>query len=45
LRLVALTGYSRQEDRRRAGEAGFDAYLVKPVDPAELARVLTGSPS
>jgi PAS domain S-box-containing protein len=42
VRLVALTGYSRPEDRRRASEAGFDAYLVKPVDPAQLARALTG---
>jgi CheY-like chemotaxis protein len=34
--LVAVTGLSRQEDRRRAFEAGFDLYLLKPVDPAEL---------
>lgn len=39
-RLIALTGYSQPEDRRRAQEAGFDAHLVKPVDPAELTRVL-----
>jgi CheY-like chemotaxis protein len=32
LRLVALTGYSRDEDRRREHVAGFDAYLVKPLD-------------
>ena len=38
--LVALTGYSQPEDRRRAGEAGFDAHLVKPVDPTDLSRVL-----
>lgn len=38
--LIALTGYSQPEDRQRAMEAGFDAHLVKPVDPAELARVL-----
>jgi len=30
--LVALTGYSSDEDRSRAREAGFDEYLVKPVD-------------
>lgn len=40
LRLVALTGYSREEDRRRAQDAGFDIYLVKPVDPDELMNVL-----
>ncbi|HEX7908761.1 MAG TPA: PAS domain S-box protein, partial [Paraburkholderia sp.] len=29
--LVALTGWSQEEDRRRSLEAGFDAHLVKPV--------------
>ena len=38
--LIALTGYGQPEDRRRATEAGFDALLVKPVDPSELASVL-----
>jgi CheY-like chemotaxis protein len=38
--LVALTGYGRPEDRERALAAGFDAHLVKPVDPEELNEVL-----
>jgi CheY-like chemotaxis protein/anti-sigma regulatory factor (Ser/Thr protein kinase) len=38
--LVAMTGYGQPEDRRRALQAGFDAYLVKPVDPDDLARTL-----
>lgn len=38
--LIAMTGYGRPEDRRRAFQAGFDTYLVKPVDPADLARLL-----
>src|SRR5262249_60810865 len=38
--LVALTGYGRPEDRDRALESGFDAHLVKPVDPEELNRLL-----
>ncbi len=38
--LVALTGYGRPDDRRRALEAGFDRHLVKPVTSADLARVL-----
>ncbi len=29
--LVALTGYGQESNRRRAKEAGFDDYLVKPV--------------
>ena len=34
--LVALTGYGQPDDRRLALEAGFDAHLVKPVDPPAL---------
>ena len=41
IRLIALTGYGRPEDRRRAAEAGFDGHVVKPVDPRELSRILT----
>jgi CheY-like chemotaxis protein len=38
--LVALTGWGQDEDRRRAAEAGFDRHLTKPVDPAELEKLL-----
>ena len=38
--LVALTGYGQTEDRRRTADAGFDAHLVKPVDPDVLTRAL-----
>ena len=41
--LVALTGYGRDEDRRRSREAGFDHHLAKPVDPEELLRLLSES--
>jgi two-component system, chemotaxis family, CheB/CheR fusion protein len=30
--LLALTGYGRDEDRRLSVAAGFDNYLVKPVN-------------
>jgi two-component system, sensor histidine kinase len=39
-RLVALTGFGREEDRRRAREAGFDAHLIKPAAPRDLRRAL-----
>ena len=39
---VALTAYSREVDRRRALDAGFQAYVAKPVEPADLARVVAG---
>ena len=38
--LVAVTGYGRAEDRDAARRAGFDEYLVKPADSAELAMLL-----
>jgi CheY-like chemotaxis protein len=38
--LIAMTGYGQPEDRRRALQAGFDRYLVKPVDPAVLSQLL-----
>ncbi|HET6899530.1 MAG TPA: ATP-binding protein, partial [Vicinamibacteria bacterium] len=40
IRLVAMTGYGRPEDRARALAAGFDAHLVKPVDPRQLQEIL-----
>jgi CheY-like chemotaxis protein len=40
VRLVAMTGYGRPEDRARAAAAGFDAHLVKPVDPSDLRGVV-----
>lgn len=39
-RMIALTGYGQAADRKRAMEAGFDAHLVKPVDPAVLPPLL-----
>jgi CheY-like chemotaxis protein len=42
VRLVALTGWGQQEDRRRSAEAGFDHHLVKPVEPKALEDVLAG---
>jgi signal transduction histidine kinase len=45
-RLIALTGYGGEEDRRRSHEAGFDIHLTKPVDPGLLRRLLsTGGPA
>ena len=38
--LVALTGYGREEDKRKARAAGFDDHLVKPVDMKELRALL-----
>jgi len=36
VRLVALTGYGREEDRSRVRDAGFDLHLTKPVADTTL---------
>ena len=37
---AALTAYTQPGDRDRAMDAGFQAFLAKPVDPQELARAV-----
>ena len=38
--LAALTGYGQPADREKTAQAGFDAHLVKPVDPAVIESFL-----
>ena len=40
MKIVALSGYGQPSDRERATRAGFDDYLVKPVEPAVLSGYL-----
>jgi two-component system CheB/CheR fusion protein len=40
VKLIALTGWGQEGDRRRAMEAGFDFHLTKPVDPDALNDLL-----
>jgi len=40
VRLVALTGYGHDADRRRSIDAGFQLHLVKPIDAATVAKVV-----
>jgi CheY-like chemotaxis protein len=40
VRLVALTGYGQESDRRKSQEAGFDRHLVKPLRPQALLELL-----
>jgi CheY-like chemotaxis protein len=39
-RFIALTGYEPSRYEERAREAGFDVVLAKPVEAAELERVI-----
>jgi CheY-like chemotaxis protein len=39
--MVALTGYGREEDKRRAAAAGFDHHLTKPIEFDELQGLMS----
>lgn len=43
LRLIALTGYGQERDRRHALEAGFAQHLVKPVELPALVSAIADS--
>jgi CheY-like chemotaxis protein len=38
--LIAVSGREEEDARRRAFDSGFDAYLVKPVRPGQVERVI-----
>lgn len=42
--IVAVTAYRSEEHQRQAREAGFDKYLMKPVDIDTLRQVLAQAP-
>ena len=39
--VIAMSGWGQDEDKRQSLAAGFDAHLVKPLDPAALEKLLT----
>jgi CheY-like chemotaxis protein len=40
VRMIAVTGYGQDADRKHSIEAGFLEHLVKPVDFKKLERVI-----
>jgi len=38
--LIAVTGWGQERDQRRSRDVGFDAHLVKPVEPKALQDLL-----
>ncbi len=42
IKMVALTGYGTEQDRKRALESGFDAHCIKPVGLEYLLAVIDG---
>lgn len=43
VKIVALTGWGQEEDKRKGKEAGFDLHLVKPVDVNTIREVLSST--
>jgi CheY-like chemotaxis protein len=43
-RLIAVTAYGGEQERKRSREAGFQLHLVKPVKPENLLQELDKSP-
>jgi DNA-binding response OmpR family regulator len=41
--IIALTGWGKDEDRRKSDEAGFDGHLVKPVHSEALMATLAAA--
>jgi CheY-like chemotaxis protein len=42
---AAVTGYATRDDQERALTAGFDSFLVKPLEPQTLTRLLRSAVS
>ncbi len=42
VKMVALTGYGTEQDRKRALQSGFDAHCIKPVALESLLAVIDG---
>ena len=40
IRLIAVTGWGQDEDKRRAKAAGFDHHLTKPIDAESLGSLI-----
>ena len=38
--LIAVTGWGQDEDKQQAQASGFNYHLTKPMDPAELERLV-----
>src|SRR5262249_9401774 len=43
--LIALTGMGREQDVRRAAEAGYTRFIIKPTDPEHLHELLGAMPA
>ncbi|MGE0311490.1 MAG: PAS domain-containing protein [Lautropia sp.] len=40
IKVIAVTGWGQDDDRRRSRDAGFDHHLIKPIDPGALLKLI-----
>jgi signal transduction histidine kinase/ActR/RegA family two-component response regulator len=40
IRLIAITGWGQDNDKKAAADAGFDSHLTKPVEPEKLIKAM-----
>ena len=40
VKVIAISGWGRDEDRQRSAATGFDRHLIKPVDPDLLLSII-----
>jgi two-component system CheB/CheR fusion protein len=45
MKLIAMSGFGTEGILERVRQAGFDDYLLKPIDPQRLDDLLRGSPA
>jgi PAS domain S-box-containing protein len=43
--IVAVTGWGKAEDKKRALESGFDVHLTKPLEAHQLLQILESRPA
>jgi CheY-like chemotaxis protein len=43
--LISVSGWGREEDRRRSQESGFNYHLVKPVNFEDIVELIQYPPS
>jgi CheY-like chemotaxis protein len=39
VKIIGISGYGQDEDRKRSTQAGFDRHLVKPISSQDLLKI------
>ena len=44
IRLIAITGWGQERDKKEAADAGFDSHFTKPIEPDALIAAIRQAP-